>query len=285
MGSRYGPNSDQAERFLAKLSRLTAKDWEHVRALAPTAISAYGRASWDSIHFTALRTLGQREAERLGKAVDGRIPKTPDSHDRDLATTATMCLALAGELTDVEVAAGYAPFAETIPVADLGPGRAPRIEPPPKTPWQRFITRLRALGNLERHQIVNLAYSLQAAVGVEGIDRAVKATDPADPGAFTSAMEEVKQLVDVEVNRLIGLYEALDKTAGSTSFVEAYATPCRTEGEVLYLCAARALMAVMSQGRMPEREFAILYTPFAGFIPIESLTPAEPRPSEDSRQE
>ncbi len=264
-------NGSQAERFLDRLKWVKVEEWQTIKESEKSVRAAYGWYSWDRIALAGLMALGGKGADQLSKAVEERIPAEIRRDSRHSATIAALSIALAGELTEAQVTAGYAPFAESIPIAQLGPGLASAIAPPPATPWGRFVCRLRAIEGPEQQQVIGVAYAIERAVGVDEIDRALTLQDMAEPEAFIEAAREIEEFTNKGTERLADVYQSMGRFVGNSEWASAHVNRATVEGDVFVLCALRALGAVMSYDRMPAREFAILYAPLAGLVPVASL--------------
>ena len=264
-----GPNASQAIRFLDRVTQLNEEDWRGIEGLQPIALSAFGECEWSTIELTAFRSLHEAGATALLEGVQRRLPPTLPPQLALAATTATMSLALSGELEDTVVIAGYGPFTEVIPSVSLGDGLAPVMPPPPTTPWARFVTRFRAVDNWMAP--VELAYSVQHAVGVVAIDAAIEATNPEEPEFLQVGQRDLLAIVDEKMRTQTRGFDLIGSALKQPEFSEAHKRRFETLGDTLWIAAARALMAVQSYRRMPDKEFAILYTPFASAIPIRSL--------------
>ena len=135
----YGPNSSQVIRFLQSLKTLTPDQWDHVSAAEAATRAAYGNL--DAREIKDAHDHEYRNDRWLNSLLNQfQMSATPDTIRRDVVSSrAAWALADCEVMAAQQFAAWYAPFAETIPVESLGPGKAPMVTKPPDTVHERFV--------------------------------------------------------------------------------------------------------------------------------------------------
>jgi len=280
----YGPNTAQVRRFVDRLRALTPTEWEQVRAAEPRARAAYGRPEWTEIQVSAEQEYGRDCQERLLAPATNRLDFVAGL-DWHLASSAVMALVVCEALTPAQFAACYGPFADLIPVESLGKGKAPSVSGPPETIWGRFVTRVHALEGPEWQQVVRTALALQDAVGVEATDAALDAasfekagTDEAECRAeeVNALLESIDSVGQEYVGRLHGTLKGVERWIKRDDFADSHRSWIEAELDNFKTAAARALFALAAREYMRPHQFALLYLPFAGLIPVESLEVERP---------
>ena len=275
----YGPNTAQVRRFIDRLRALTASDWEQVRAAEARARAAYGSPNSAEIQVAAIGEYGQDHEEKLLNPATKQLDFVT-GFDRYLAAEAVMALVLCDIMTPMQFAAWYGPFAELIPVESLGKGKAPSISGAPETILGRFVARVRSLEAPEWQQVVRTAIALQDAVGVDAVDAALEAAsfsearaDEADRRAreVSGLIESIDSIGEDYMDKLDGALKGVGRVIKREDFADSYVQSIEMGLENYKTAAARALFGLAARDYMPPQQFAMLYLPFAGLIPVESL--------------
>ena len=283
-GEDYGPNTAQVRRFIDRLRGLTPIEWERIRATEASAKAAYGEPNWTEIQVLAEQQYGRDCEKRLISPAVKRLDFVTGL-DHHHASSAVMALVLCEALTPAQFSACYAPFADLIPVESLGKGKAPAVSGPPETIWGRFVTRIHALEGPEWQQVVRTALALQDAVGVEATDAALEAASFEKAGADEAERraEEVNALLESTdsvgreyVGSLREVLKGVERLVKRDDFADSHGSWIEAELDNFKTVAARALFALAARDYMPPQQFALLYLPFAGLIPVESLDVERP---------
>ena len=135
--SQYGPNSELVERFLARLARLSHADisaavaawrdglrctnaWYTAEDEVGDALTATRRHDEEWRLQEHLYELFRRATWRLERPVSPSSTESSDAASQYLAGTAAFALMVADALSVQGLTTLYAPFAEVIPLGELG---------------------------------------------------------------------------------------------------------------------------------------------------------------------
>ena len=125
MSPRFGPNSEEVERFLTRLVQLTAAEWRQVNAtwgrVDATALKTWPKPTWTGAWQSAEAAAGQANLQhavsRVARAAADAAATTGGSPDA--TTMAAMALVVRPLINPSTFAILYEPFAAVIPVSDL----------------------------------------------------------------------------------------------------------------------------------------------------------------------
>jgi hypothetical protein len=135
--SQYGPNSELVERFLARLARLSHTEisaavaawrdglrctnaWYTAEDEVGDALTATRRHDEEWRLQEHLYELFRRASWRLERPVSPTTTETSDAAAQYLASTAAFALMVADALSVQGLTTLYAPFAEVVPLGELG---------------------------------------------------------------------------------------------------------------------------------------------------------------------
>ena len=275
---RFGPNSAQVERFLQAVRNLTPEQWEQVYDARAAAVAAYGHPDWQEIEAAHRAEYGDAGwLDSLGR-VTRLANNWLDGQAAIVAHGAVLALADCDVMTAEQFAACYAAFAELIPIESLGPGKAPTVAKPPLSLHERFAMRARALEPHQWQQVVKVAQAVEDAVGIEAIDATIDAVGDAlvstgfDVEVLSAAWADIDDVSEkTSVKQLKGLYERMAGVVKKPAWAAGRIASFDTEIDNYRLAARRAVLAVAARETITPQQFAILYAPFAGLVPIESL--------------
>jgi hypothetical protein len=273
VGAKLGPNHQQVAIFLERTSALPDASWKQVGKQIEAARAAYGWPEFSDLELASYRELGQKKANQLLAAIHKELRTVRSRQESHSASSAAYAIALAEFLTKSQFAANYAPFNELIPVADLGPGKAPILDAMPMSAWTRFVTRVIALEGPGWGKVTAAALMIQDLVGVEEIDAILQAATCSS----TTPEEAIKILSDIDSigreyeERVGGLYLRIGEMAKSEYFAPTRVANLSIGMDNFRLAASRAAIGLMSRNVLTPRQFAALYSPFAALIDVRSL--------------
>jgi hypothetical protein len=135
--SQYGPNSELVERFLARLARLSHTEisaavaawrdglrctnaWYTAEDEVGDALTVTRRHDEEWRLQEHLYELFRRASWRLERPVSPTTTETSDAAAQYLASTAAFALMVADALSVLGLTTLYAPFAEVVPLGELG---------------------------------------------------------------------------------------------------------------------------------------------------------------------
>jgi hypothetical protein len=281
-----GPNTAQVKRFIARLKGLTRGEWKQLLAERDAARAAYGDPDWDEIEreckTAKAQVWGDSETRALLTAIKS---ETSGSEALHIAVGAVMALATCTVITPEQFAAAYGPFTGLVPVDSLGNGLAPPVARPPATLYGRFITRLRSL-TTDWDQVIDIALVRNAALENSVVNDAGLAALEAlqslveDGGLelecvqpILQALEAVEGTVDQGFGAAKEGWKLIGNKLGESAYWSAakYADRYGWKEEGARLVSKDALFALITRELITPQQFAILYLPFAGAIPIHSL--------------
>jgi hypothetical protein len=286
----YGPNSGQVKRFIERLKTLSSDDWEQVVDANAVTRAAYGYLNWLEIEAAHKTQYGEvRWLDDATKPLRSmNLSISADQHS--IAHVAIIALADCEVLTALQFAVMYSPFANVVPVSSIGPGKAPQVEALPTTLHGRFIARTKMLSGPEWSQVTETWAMLDSALGEGVYDAAAEAAQSALMNAAESgtigedAVSEAAVIFAPEYSPG-WLEDHRDIVRGIGAFVKrpdwASATVERYENEAIFEkgLARNALAALAVPNAISPQHLAVLYTPFAGPIPLKSLQiEGPPRP-------
>lgn len=293
---RFGPNSKQVERFIERISALTAKEREMTEMYKALTRSAFGEKRTYEVEVASRTIYGRDEPEKFFSAAGKKLwAATASCHPlfRLRAQEALMALCICKDVMDAgEFAAWYGPFEVVIPVESLGEGFAPKITPPSLYPPENFLTRVRRLDNWgavrRAHDMV-----VTASGGPERHQAAFDAaeeilsTKPKSP----SWEEEVRKSLGIALDALKSLGDARTETTAKAwsmmgRFYEERGSIDAKDWEqqmgtwrqgqadfntsFQHVCFD-GLLAVSLVGKIDDEHYCYLYAPFEAVIPLDSL--------------
>lgn len=296
LGSRFGPNTKQVERFTELVGELTDDQVSSILSNQGLARSAYGACDTHLLQVSAISQYGNDHEKRL---ISPACKKLRERTSRQssiftmLAEQALMALVLCEVIDPHEFAAWYGPFATEIPIDALGQGLAPQVPPPGNQPFERFVTRVRHVDEWTRIQAVHdmqigaesrMALHERALAEIQKLlaklGESPSEYDKLRLAAVTGILSEVSQLGGdrlASTRRLhdmlegflgqSGLGDPIDRRAGfETSRLNQWS---RMQG--FQHCFVDGLLAVAFWAELDPEHSSFLYLPFEAFIPVDSL--------------
>jgi hypothetical protein len=151
--AKYGQHHDQIKRFLKRVRLLADSDWIAVSDAAVLTSAAFGSRAYHSLEreLESYKEFGIPGADKvIAQAFDDagmdRSARRTDAremaHARELLVDAFIGLVRCRELSVVDFTRAYLPFADKIPIVELGFDSVPNLLSAPSTVVARFATRV-----------------------------------------------------------------------------------------------------------------------------------------------
>jgi len=263
------------EAFLEAVRALDERAWADVARDRSVSEATYGRPDIVSLEET-LRSAGvlvdgERLLERALALATGDGPE--QWHRRSMIGLAASALYAEDALAPAAFAALYGPFAQVIPLSMLDLERVDLALPAGLA--QRFVARVMALTEPEWQQVVDLTMLREDAVGAAAIERAIQDGIDADCD-LEPAYQDLKNWWQSQgpFAGTASLWQALGRSLSKDDYFAAgaYATRMADREDIVWAAVQQALLAVCSREATAAQTVAILYLPFGGIVPFDTLS-------------
>ncbi len=295
MFDRYGPNTQQVERFIERVKALAPEQRASTEFEEQLAKSAFGSTNNYCVQVASESQYGKNHEEKiLGPASKALREATADFEPpfQRRASTALMALVLCdGVMNAEEFSTWYGPLARVIPIDSLGEGLAPKIAPASFFPPERFVTRVRRLDNWRGFESAH-GMLLDAVGGDERHGAALRAVEPllnrvrdgeyqkANLESLSEAFDEVQKLGIDRSQQLAGVWDIIGSSLQREGVTEPGDWARRMANwhkgqddfnSRVRHCCFDGIMAVAFVAELAVEHWTYLYVPFEGVIPIDSV--------------
>jgi hypothetical protein len=287
--ANYGQHHAQIKRFLSRVKSFTEPDWRAVTEARVLTSASFGSRSYHTleIELGSYKEFGIPGANKVIKqAFDdagiGRRVGSTDAkelgHRQGLVLDALDGLVRSREISAVDFTRAYLPFAERIPVADLGFNSAPKVLAAPETVVGRFATRVLALDAYDWGDAFVISQLVDSIADQDKNDERwalITERHGALPDEnippLTAALEVLDTVGAEHLLQMSNIYQGMARIISKEDWVEPRMKEHRDQVDAFRCMATRALFALALMNEIDERSFALFYAPFGALIPFESL--------------